>query len=487
MKRVLGIVLVLLLTAGAAGCGSSQTSSIYTAGGSWDLGEKIATATTAQSSYLPENGSHVQRTIAHDTLPVKFIIDADVQIQCDKMPSAKVEPHRFTQHEVDTIIEFLVGDAYFAAVEYDYYDDRKHEEVHRYNKPIPIDELPKASRTFGATKDKYIADWYEIYPEGYYEEAYEEAYIVDEIDGSFEKDGALNRLVIFSDDTGKWSKMEYSRPYQPFVTLNFPMKPETSACVTTYKDALKIAEDTVKGIGAYQQGMRLADASIDKNADGSFSGCDFVFAREVNGAQCSVCNYISYSETYIRSDIRGRYGDSKASWGYESLEIKVDKYGLTYIKWQYPYQITVILTDNTSMLSFEKIMDCFSKTVVLKYSDFENMHEWEYITEINREPKDGEYTGNPSNDIIGIWEEPGAIDSEADYIEGHISKISLGLMRVQSGEEYFLIPVWDFYGDITRIKKDKNETIEMKFVQDSSILMTVNAIDGSVIDRRYGY
>lgn len=479
MKRVLGIVLVLLLTAGAAGCGSSQTSSIYTAGGSWDLGEKIATATTAQSSYLPENGSHVQRTIAHDTLPVKFIIDADVQIQCDKMPSAKVEPHRFTQHEVDTIMEYLIGDAYFAVPLFDFYDHQKHISSKNLNKPV--NELPKASRTFGATKDKYIAGWYEIYTEGYYEEAY----IVNQIDGIFEKDGTLSRFKIFSDDTGTWSKMEYSQPFKrPSQKV---LQDKISPSVTGYEDALKIAEDAVKGIGAYQQGMQLADASIDKNADGSFSGCDFVFAREVNGAQCSVCNYISYSETYIRSDIRGRYGDSKASWGYESLEIKVDEYGLTYIKWQYPYQITEILTDNTSILPFDKIMSCFEKTVLLKYSDFENMNHWGYITEINREPKNGEQIGNSSTDIIGIWEEPGAIDSEKDYIEGHISKISLGLMRVQSGDEYFLIPVWDFYGDITRIKKDKNETIEMKFDQDSSILMTINAIDGSVIDRRYGY
>jgi ParB family chromosome partitioning protein len=41
--------------------------------------------------------------------------------------------------------------------------------------------------------------------------------------------------------------------------------------------------------------------------------------------------------------------------------------------------------------------------------------------------------------------------------------------------------------DITRLKKKGDETIEMKLVQNSSILMTINAIDGSLIDRLYGY
>jgi hypothetical protein len=196
----------------------------------------------------------------------------------------------------------------------------------------------------------------------------------------------------------------------------------------------------------------------------------------VNSAQCGVFG----SEIYEHYD-----NSNKASWGYESLEIKVDAYGLAYVMWKFPYQITEILTDNTSIQPFDKIMDCFAKTALIKYSNFENMREWEYITEINREPKNGESSG--SDGIRGISEEPVAIDSETDDIEGHISKISLNLMRVQSGEEYFLIPVWDFYGDITRLKKDGNETIEMKFVQDSSILMTINAIDGSIIDRHYGY
>lgn len=53
-----------------------------------------------------------------------------------------------------------------------------------------------------------------------------------------------------------------------------------------------------------------------------------------------------------------------------------------------------------------------------------------------------------------------------------VSKITLGYMRVRSmnaPDTYELIPVWDFF--------------EGEF--DS--LLTVNAIDGTIIDRDYGY
>ena len=60
-----------------------------------------------------------------------------------------------------------------------------------------------------------------------------------------------------------------------------------------------------------------------------------------------------------------------------------------------------------------------------------------------------------------------------------IGKITLGLMRIQNKDDednYTLIPVWDVF--------EKN-TLNGQI--DTMSMMTINAMDGSVIDRTVGY
>jgi hypothetical protein len=67
-------------------------------------------------------------------------------------------------------------------------------------------------------------------------------------------------------------------------------------------------------------------------------------------------------------------------------------------------------------------------------------------------------------------------------------------MRVQSGREYLLIPVWDFYGYKTVFCADGSNFYEraqmdymLENLKEPLNFLTINAIDGSVIDRNYGY
>ena len=64
-----------------------------------------------------------------------------------------------------------------------------------------------------------------------------------------------------------------------------------------------------------------------------------------------------------------------------------------------------------------------------------------------------------------------------------MNRVHLGLMRIKAKDtrgEGLLIPVWDFWG--TRdFPADSGEYV------DEQILLTVNAIDGTVIDRDLGY
>ena len=64
----------------------------------------------------------------------------------------------------------------------------------------------------------------------------------------------------------------------------------------------------------------------------------------------------------------------------------------------------------------------------------------------------------------------------------YIDRIELGYMTVQRKDQparYQLIPVWDFFGQ--RIISDET------YDQFNNALLTINAIDGTIIDRNYGY
>ena len=63
-----------------------------------------------------------------------------------------------------------------------------------------------------------------------------------------------------------------------------------------------------------------------------------------------------------------------------------------------------------------------------------------------------------------------------------INRVHLGLMRIKAKDtrgEGLLVPVWDFWG-IRDYSADRD-------VQDEGICLTINAIDGTVIDRDLGY
>ena len=75
----------------------------------------------------------------------------------------------------------------------------------------------------------------------------------------------------------------------------------------------------------------------------------------------------------------------------------------------------------------------------------------------------------------------------------NIERIELGLMRIaQPGsDEYLVVPVWDFYGS-TILSSERASYTDEEYWQKINhfygrSFLTVNAIDGSIIDRKMGY
>ena len=78
--------------------------------------------------------------------------------------------------------------------------------------------------------------------------------------------------------------------------------------------------------------------------------------------------------------------------------------------------------------------------------------------------------------------------SDEHNVSLEINKAKLGMMDIKVANEnnqYLSIPVWDFYGDYKLAFMKNDEVIETN--EPFQVLLTINAIDGSIIDRRRGY
>ena len=134
-------------------------------------------------------------------------------------------------------------------------------------------------------------------------------------------------------------------------------------------------------------------------------------------------------------------------WEYESLTFIVADNDVLSMEWTNPYDITETVAEDTSILSFEEVTGIFEKMIIIQ-NDF-------------------------------------AQDGVTMKIDIH--RIELGLMRVTDANTRsigLVIPVWDFFGTVTY--KHKNGEVS---VSDHAFgpLLTINAIDGSSINRGLGY
>jgi len=494
MRKIFAGIMAMVLLCMAAGCQKTPESPIVVGKGDGQLEEKIIAGkdNAVAPEDIPESGTHIKETIPHDTLPIKIIIDADVQTVDGKpIPAVKVRPHKFAQEEVAKMTGYILGDRYFAAADPQadpidlkiamsikewekmveeartnppeegnadiaYMEERLAEYRKEYLTAKKLSEFPEASRTLGKIDE-------------YYEEG---------IFGCFEIDGRLFRLSVDNDESGKNSTMWLFQYGADQREASYSLKERGEDLKgLLYKSSLRIAEDAAKGIGAYDAGLRLAYAEgreyPEKPEDNHYQ---FIYTREIGGVLCGYDSTDAETESPYKheEDIPDGFVAAQP-WAYEKLVINVDKNGLQSFEWSAPYEVMENVSENTPLLPFKDTMDCFSKMAFIKHSYIEEELKWVY------EDADGNSTGSVGS------------------IEIHIRRISLSLMRVQGGKDFILIPVWDFYGykdilapdgthygslakPVTEEDREYFRQMELK-----KSFMTINAIDGSVIDRNYGY
>ena len=173
------------------------------------------------------------------------------------------------------------------------------------------------------------------------------------------------------------------------------------------------------------------------------AGYQFYFTRKIGG--------IPITST---SEWGGGLEDMESTivpWGYEVCNVIVGDDGIQSVTLYNPYKIGEVQTANVKLMDFDSIIQIYEQMMEVKNADIS------------------------------------AYEKQRTY---HINKIILGYSRIYDpnvdNTTGLLVPVWDFFGGFECESKD-GYTFYQSALYSTQSFMTINAIDGTIIDRGLGY
>ena len=138
-------------------------------------------------------------------------------------------------------------------------------------------------------------------------------------------------------------------------------------------------------------------------------------------------------------------------WGFESCTFTITDNGIENFNWYSPYAYGEYVTQSSALMTFDKIDEIFRKMMLVKYDE------------------------HNSNDL-----------TSATY---RVDRVALEMSRVtnrKSSEKGLLVPVWNFYGSYYFTYEHGGNFGSDDREGFPSPLLRINAIDGNIIEPRYG-
>lgn len=153
--------------------------------------------------------------------------------------------------------------------------------------------------------------------------------------------------------------------------------------------------------------------------------------------------------SYTRQNANASTGDDFVSWPFEEMRFIYDEDGLASFDWSDPYKIEDLSSDYVFLLPFSEIQNIFEQMTIKKEKD--------------------------------------SFIEDGSSQEISIDRVCLSYMRIRekNSTEGTLVPVWDFFG--TRVYRGSDGEAFSMWKSEYESILTINAMDGTVIDRMYGY
>ncbi len=426
---------------------------------------------------------HIAQSTTNDLGTIAVNIDADVVTpEVDRIPAAVVERGSFTQEQVDSFIEVLMEGATLHETDTPLTKEQIQEEIIKLERSA-TDLNSDMAQSEGITSltelreraDELIAEWEKKYaaaPDNY---EYTEADTDITTPILYEGEETSSYVSVMA-DLGREEMASFSlrkaAEGEKIEFCNFKSIGNTSivSSITSedtrpkginisFEQAKQLALDTLAEMNI--RGFDISDSFLYEDSDLEYYG--FSFERNLNDV------VISYGAIGLNSAMN-KDPAYDVPLGYEHLSILIDDTGVVGFEWNYPLSISEILNENVEIqFDAEKSSELISKQLFFEYADL--------------------YHGL------------------ADKIEIHLNRIQLSLARIRyKGHpgEYILVPVWDFYGDVKLKTQDSvliDDIKKRKMSESEPVMMggmyiinipyqslgTVNALDGTIINRELGY
>ena len=421
-----------------------------------------------QSPQSNEPIAYIEDVSSNASNTVTLEINAEViNNQPANIPVAKIAPYYFTETDVERMAKAFFGDTQFYEGTYiknDYdilivnlqYRISSDEELLKSDHATAggITDLAELRAYYQKSLDRMIEDR---------NNAPDERQVVTTIQNTLPyaladlHNGYMGRISSW-DESVVFTAFEDNELYPPSRSLangGVPfMQLDINNPDTEYQNAKKMAEDMISEMDI---DAVLGDAYLqdDPIAGSNRQYYVFCFEKMINDSKLDhtlASGMVSYSKS--DDDV---YEKLRA---YESLEIWIEGDKLVQFAYYMPMQITEIINKNVALnIDYTKAIELAKQHAYVAYID-----TYDYYSEC----------------------------------KVTIDKIELVLARTKEANtgDYIVVPAWNFYGlrqsklkvDDVDLKSGEWRTMNENYVLNSDYpLITVNALDGSIIDMAHGY
>ncbi|MGI6665799.1 MAG: DUF6034 family protein [Christensenellaceae bacterium] len=230
------------------------------------------------------------------------------------------------------------------------------------------------------------------------------------------------------------------------------------------EDAIVIADNAIAGIKMEEQFSFQCAGTMPSYAelyDGRIEGITSYMDMEKCYVLFYTRNVNGLNETYVDRNLVEQHAVQGNAYNYiwppEAIRITVGDAGILRMDYLGPTAEVEIIKENAPILSFPEMIGTFEKQIVM-------------------------------GDFL-LPEDEGRVEK----IEVNVSKVILGSTRILNEREpgtYLLVPTWEFIGIVTKEYKEGEWDDTSNIYTDRRFgysLCTINAIDGTVINRAQGY
>lgn len=291
---------------------------------------------------------------------------------------------------------------------------------------------------------------------------FEDSGTPNEVSGDATVDGAKYEVIIMNRLGGYLTNAT-------IVNSDFKYYRSTDWGSISKEDAIARADEVMRELGLGD--MVLADAQTPR--EGERKGTwELYYTPSVNGVPIpGIREDRVFSDPAIGEDHQyWTYRCSEetnadtVSWYMESVWITVGRDGILSFEWDAPSTEPVVKETQTALMPFEdiaSIANTMLPVVVIGPSEARS------LVEIDK------------------------INGDETYMDVEITKVSLSLMRVRDkgSLQGTIVPVWDFWGTWNWYEPGDNASDAMKkgATYVTQPMLTLDAIDGNVVSRMFGY